>query len=151
MAVSGNIVRCGYHPKLLLVSLPQLIEGAIEIIRNGHNRFSYDFPSDLATHPLYLNYCREKTIGYHSIAHVRCVALHHSLMRWTDAESMGHIRSDIQYLFLGRFGVNTTLGVAVNISYQEHSWKEGEAVFDNVEDIDLLREEYRLLCRNTRS
>jgi hypothetical protein len=53
--------------------------------------------------------------------------------------------------FLGRFGVNTTLGVAVNISYQEHSWKEGEADFDNVEDIDLLREEYRLICRNTRS
>jgi hypothetical protein len=99
MAVSGDIVRCGYHPKLLLVSLPQLIEGAIEIFGNGRNRFSYDFPSDLATLPLYLNYCGEKTIGYHSIAHVRCVVLYHSPMRWTDTESIGHIRSDIQYLF----------------------------------------------------
>jgi hypothetical protein len=35
MAVSGDIIRCGYHPKLLLVSLPQLIEGAIEIFGNG--------------------------------------------------------------------------------------------------------------------
>jgi hypothetical protein len=53
--------------------------------------------------------------------------------------------------FLGRFEVNTSPGAAIDVSYQERSWKEGEADFDNVEDIDLLREEYRLLCRNTRS
>jgi hypothetical protein len=99
IAVSGDIVCCGYYLKHLLVSLPQLIEGAIEIFGNGRNRFSYDFLSDLATLPLYLHYCGEKTIGYHSIAHVRCVALYYSPMRWTDTESIGHIRSDIQYLF----------------------------------------------------
>jgi ABC-type maltose transport system permease subunit len=35
MAVSGDIVFCGYHLKLLLVSLPPLIEGAIEISETG--------------------------------------------------------------------------------------------------------------------
>jgi hypothetical protein len=48
------------------------------------------------------------------------------------------------------FEVNTSPGAAIDVSYQEHSWKKGEADIDHVEDINLLREEYRLQCRNTR-